>query len=67
LNPSPIWKKSGFIVFGEMRHEGIDVRGTDPDNTAYVSVICDLKGDDLKRKQVFFQESVQTIDINGMM
>lgn len=32
-------------------YEGIDVRGTDLDNTTYGSVIYDLKDEDLERKQ----------------
>lgn len=35
----------------KLGYEGIDVRGTSLDNTAYGSVIYDLKGDDLARKK----------------
>jgi hypothetical protein len=35
----------------KLGYEGIDVRGTSLDNTTYGSVIYDLKGEDLARKQ----------------
>ena len=39
------------VFMKQLGYEGIDVRHTDLDNTAYGSVIYDLKADDLSRRQ----------------
>ena len=52
------------VFMKQLGYEGIDVRHTELDNTAYGSVIYDLKGEDLARRQEILNErAVETKSI----
>ena len=48
--PQNIQDSASTRLMKKLGYEGIDVRGTELDNTTYGSVIYDLKGEDLDRK-----------------